>query len=111
MKPKYDGDQGKRGDELRFFSLDRLILETTNAVIIAITRFLTMAITFAAAVVVVIGGLWLAHAYLPSTVFRVIFAVVLADVLVGITLRFFLSRRFSSKGVEGQRVRLGRSGR
>ena len=101
MNAKYDGDQGKRGEELRFFSLDRLILEITNAVVIAITMFVTMGITIAVSILVVFGGLWLAYVYLPENVFRLIFLVVLVDILVGITLRFILSRRDSSKEVDG----------
>ncbi len=54
---------------------------------------LTAGITVVVTILVLLGGLWLAYTYLPMSVFYIILAVLVVDMVLGIALRAFLSRR------------------
>jgi hypothetical protein len=71
----------------------RWVTYITYAMAGTITSVVAAAITAVAIVLVLLGGLWVAYAYLPVHVFYIILAVLVADMLLGIVLRAVLSRR------------------
>jgi hypothetical protein len=71
----------------------RWVTYITQAVAVGITRIVATAITVVVAILVIIGGLWLAYEYLPVNVFYIILAVLIADIALGIVLRSVFARR------------------
>ncbi|NIS83400.1 MAG: hypothetical protein GTO14_25115, partial [Anaerolineales bacterium] len=69
------------------------VTQIIQAVTAGITGVLTAGITVVVTILVLLGGLWLAYTYLPMSVFYIILAVLVVDMVLGIALRAFLSRR------------------
>jgi hypothetical protein len=82
-------------DEQDFTYLEpgRWVTFITQAVAAGITSVVTIVITAVVIILLLLGGLWLAYAYLPTNVFTIILAVLIADISLGIVLRSVLRRR------------------
>lgn len=85
----------KPGDRWQFtYDIPRRwVNHITYAVSGAITSVVAIAVTAVTIILVVLGGLWLAYAYLPTHVFYIILAVLVVDMVLGLLLRVVLSRR------------------
>jgi predicted benzoate:H+ symporter BenE len=53
----------------------------------------TVAISLVTTILILAGGVWLLYTYVPAEIFNIIMAVLLADILLGITLRYLVLRR------------------
>ncbi len=65
----------------------------TQAVTVGVTSAVAVTITFVTIIALLAGGLWLAYALLPRTVFIILLVVIGADLLLGVVLRMIYSRR------------------
>ena len=62
--------------------IDDTVSRVTNAIVTLITAPLVVIITVLVSVLVLIGGAWLLYALLPTNVFLIVAAVVLATTIV-----------------------------
>jgi hypothetical protein len=65
----------------------------TRAVSLAITRVVTIGIAIFVTLVVLVLGAWLAYVTLPLNIFRILAAILLADIALGIVIRAVYVRR------------------
>ena len=93
MTTNYETEKPEDQWEFNFDIPSRWVTDITYAVSGAITSVVAAAIAAVAIVLVLLGGLWLAYAYLPVHVFHIILVVLVADMVVGIVLRAVLIRR------------------
>ncbi len=65
----------------------------TQYLVAGITRVVTNILTVVVIFLVLFGGLWLAYTHLSTNVFLIILAVLMADISLGIILRFIHTHR------------------
>lgn len=68
------------------------LLEIAMAISSRITWGLTAVITVITTIFVIAALGWFAYVYLPLNVFRIVLAIVAADILLGIAVRAYLRR-------------------
>lgn len=85
-------DQRDEGWQFYYVPAD-WVADITRAVTLSITRAVAIAVALFVIVAVLALGLWLAYVYLPATAFRILALVLLADVALGIAVRFLVARR------------------
>lgn len=88
--------ESRRSEDRRestYYVPSRWVASVTQAVTAGITIAVTAAITAVVTILLLLGGLWLAHIYLPANVFYIILAVLTVDIALGIVLRPVPSRR------------------
>jgi hypothetical protein len=93
MKAKYlkfNTEDLKNGD---FYIPGGWVASLIQAITAGVTGVITGTITIIAAVMLFIGGLWLAYLYLPVNVFTIILVVIVADIALGVILRALLKYR------------------
>ena len=69
------------------------LLDIAMVISDAIAWGLVAVITVITSVVVILGLVWLAYVYLPLNIFRIVLALLVVDILLGIALRSILRRR------------------
>lgn len=93
MNTKFEPGNARYERTIPPYFPDRWATFLTQVIAGWITIIVTAAITLVVIFLVLAGGLWLAYTYLPANIFAIILAVLIVDILLGIALRFFLSRR------------------
>jgi hypothetical protein len=93
MATKFDSRKSQDQREIIFYSPDRWMNFIIQYVVAGITKVVTSIITVTVIFFVLLGGLWLVYSYLPGNVFKIVLAVLIADILLGIIVRYIQSRR------------------
>ena len=87
MATKFESRKSEDQREFIFYSPDRWINFITQYVVAGITKVVTSIITVMVIFLVLLGGLWLVYTYLPANVFKIVLAVLIADISLGIIVR------------------------
>jgi hypothetical protein len=83
----------KTGEWADGYHPGRVTALLVGAITVATTSVVTFAVTLAVTLLVLLGIGWWLYTVLPTNIFNILVAFVLIDILLGIVLRFVLTRR------------------
>jgi biotin transporter BioY len=93
MKDEYGQERSQNKREFYYYIPSSWVAQFARTLTKEITRVVTVAVTLVTTILILIVGGWLLYTYLPATTFNIIIAVILADILLGIMVRFIMHRR------------------
>jgi hypothetical protein len=93
MTTKFESRKTQNQRTSTYYFPGRWVTLIAQAVAIGITNVVSIAITVMVIFLLLFGSLWLAYTYLPTSIFYIILAVLIADIALGIVMRSVLSRR------------------
>ncbi len=97
MTSEFGNKNPQNGGEFHYYVPSNLVAQITADV----TSVVTVAISLVTTILILAGGVWLLYTYVPTEIFNIIMAVLLVDILLGITLRYLVLRRKRRK-LDGQ---------
>lgn len=93
MTDKFKNERFQSKQEYYSYIPPQWVAQITSAITDEVIRAVIVTVSVVTAILILAGGVWLLNTFVPPKIFNIILAVILADILLGISLRYLVVRR------------------